>query len=422
MAKKIIDIFPPKSKIRPAQKLKRQKQETRRSIWKHLLTAVLLISILTFFSLHFFFSKAEIKIWPQTEPFLLTERVAVDTKAGRHDLSSKVIPGKIFEIEKILSEEFQATGISLKKAEGKIRLYNSFTTGTETWLQGTRFVSSEGKLFFSKNRITVPGTTLKNGRIAPSFVDVQVVAAEAGPEYNIGPSNFSIAAFLGTARYTKYYGESSEPMTGGGQVAKVLKEDLEKAENMLVEKAKKEAEEELRRKTPDGFVILAQPDKQNILEKSSSAKEGDEVEKFEFLVKTKLPVVSFELKDLEEFSRLSVASRIPEGKNFHPQGTRTEYQVESFNQESGEFLLSLSVFTKIYPTLDLDSLKRGLVAKPLFEAKILLADKEEFSRAEIKVFPFWLKSLPNTFDRIKIDLMFAELRSSHPEPIASAVD
>ena len=384
MQKKIIDIFPPKSVSRQQKVLGTEKQKTGRSIWKKALLVIFLIFIFASVSLHFFFAEAEIELWPKTEPFGLQESINVDAK------------GRVFETEKTLSEEFLASGSSLKKAEGTIRLYNSFTTANETWLQGTRFVSSEGKLFFSKERITIPGATLKSGRITPSFIDAPVIAAEAGEDYNIGPSKFSIAAFLGTARYTKYYGESTSPMTGGGKVAQVLKKDLESAENNLIERVKEKMESELNGETKVGKI--------DILEKSSSAKEGEEKAKFEFSIKVKLTAVSFDSEDIEELAGAAVASRIPAERHFDRARLKTAYSVESINQKQDQLLISLSVSTKIYPALDLNALKKVLAGKPLPEAKILLAKEPDIVRAEIKVFPFWLQNLPGNFERVKIGL------------------
>jgi hypothetical protein len=394
MPKKIIDIFPPKSTSQTFTKVRPKTAKQKRSIWLNLLIVLFLILVISFSSLHFFWLQAKIQIWPKTEPFSFGEKAAIDDQAEKPDAASKVVPGRISEIEKTLSEEFSVTGSALKKSEGTIRLYNSFNTKDEIWRAGTRFVSSEGKLFFSKSRITVPGATLKNGRITASSVDVPVIAAEEGQEYNIGPSNFSIAAFLGTAKYTKYYGESFQAMTGGGTVAKVSKEDLQRAENTLIEKAKKEAESGSRGETKVG--------KTDILEKRSSAKEGDETEKFEFMVKTKLTIISFELKDIEEFAALSITSLLPEEKNLHRQSMTVDYQAEASEKEQSKFLIALSVSAKIYPSLDLDSLKKGLVGKPLDEAKMLLANKEELSRAEIRIFPFWLNSLPKNPAKIEV--------------------
>lgn len=413
MAKRVVDIFPPKKDNTFASKeaeksvfYERPSSPIKRFSASKKIAALSLLLLLAIFSLPLFFSKAEIKVKPKTEPFDFTETVTINAKAQSIDTASKVIPGEIFERDKTLSEEFQASGSTFKKSEGTIRLYNSFTTNTETWVKGTRFVSSEGKLFLSKDRIQVPGATLKSGRIAPSFVDVPVVAAETGEDYNIGPSKFSIAAFLGTARYTSYYGESFEGMIGGGLAPVVTKGDLEDAQNLLVEKAKAELESELKRETPEGFVILAKASQDDILEKSSSVEEGKEAEKFDFLVKIKLTLVSFKLKDLEELAYSLANSKIPPEKNFSRESLKAEYETEEAGPEPDSFLINLSVSTQIYSAIDLNSLKKNLIGKGRNEAKMLLTNQPEIAKVEIGVFPFWLQSLPKNLERIKVVMDF----------------
>jgi len=215
MAKKIIDILPPKppttfSEERPKPFLEKKKEARSGGGQNPLLLfakkkwwGVLPFFVLIFlFLLSFRFSKAEIKIWPEVETRNFRAKITVDKTAENPDFKNNILPGKIFEAEKTVSEEFPASGRVLKKAEGIIRLYNNFSTQNENWLDGTRFVSSDGKLFKSKDKISVPAAYIKNGKIIPSFVDVPVIAAEGGADYNIGPSKFSIVAFRGTPRYT----------------------------------------------------------------------------------------------------------------------------------------------------------------------------------------------------------------------------
>ena len=414
MAQKVIDIFPPK-------KIKEHhpspfKEEIRRegkpislkgkkgNFLKKGLVFLSIFFIFIFIVFHFFLARAEIKIWPKTETFNTDEKITVDGKSDQLDLLSKVIPGKVFDVEKTISEEFSSTGKLSKKAEGVIRLYNAYSAQSEIWQTGTRFVSNEGKLFLAKNKINVPGAQIKDGKITPSFVDVPVVAAQGGSDYNIGPSNFSIFIYRGTPRYTKFYGESFKAMKGGGETYQVTKEDLEKAENILLEKAKIEAEAALKNKIPEGFTFSDKAVETKILEKSSSVEAGTESEKFNFQVKAKSTTISFKTKDIEDFALLFIAPQVPEGKKFYRESLRIEYLSETLNLESERAILSLKISGKIYPEVDLNSLRKALTAKSLTEAGALLENQTEITHYEIKLSPPWLKRIPDKLEKIKIEL------------------
>lgn len=415
MPKKVIDIFPPQ-KLEKYQLLLSSNEgefskealvfperKKKRGFKKGLLFISLFL-IPAFIFLHFFFVRAKIEIWPEIENFSLNERIVIDGKTDKLDLKTKIIPGKIFEIEKTISGEFSSSGRFLKKAEGVIRLYNAYTVQSGTWQQGTKFVSSEGKLFLAKNKINVPGAKIKNGKLTPSFVDVPVVAAEGGSDYNIGSSHFSVFAYRGTPKYIKFYGQSFQPMTGGGKSLQVTKEDLEKAENILIEKVKAELETALKNEIPDGFVFLSKALETKILEKSSSVDVGAEAEKFNFQVKAKSTNISFRSKDIEDFAVLSILAQISSDKELYRQSVKINYLLETVNLELGSLTLSLNGSAKIYPKIDFDSLKKALVGKSLAETNILLDNQPGIARSEIQVFPFWLRSISNNLEKIRIEI------------------
>lgn len=410
MVKKIIDVFPPKKTkyIKKFEKEIETKISSRPKFEfpKFNFKSFFLFAVILFFSLlisvSFKFSKAEIKIWPATEELKLTEKLVVDTKVNKVDLKNKIIPGKIFESEETFSEEFSATGKILKKAQGTIRLFNEYTTQDEIWLAGTRFVSSEGKLFKSKDKISIPGAKIENGKVKASYVDVPVEAAEGGAEYNIGPSEFSIVALKGTPKYFKYYGKSFEAMKGGGEFSKVEKEDLEKAEKSLIEIAKSKAIEILKSKIPAEFLIPENSFTIEVLEKNSTAKEGDEIEKFNFQVKIKIKSIAFLKEDLSNFAKDYISSQLTPGKVAYFPSLKLDPKTEIFNFDLGKTTLYLEMASKAYNTIDLSSLKKGLAGKNIKEVNSFLLSQPEFSKVQINIFPFWLKSIPKDIDKIEI--------------------
>jgi hypothetical protein len=373
MTQKVIDIIPPKKfkeKKKALEFVEKKKVEIPKKefgfkeklpkfpVKKGIIFATFLILASIFILLSFKFSKAEIKIWPKTEDLKLNEKLIVDTKAGSIDSKNKIIPGKIFEFEETFSDDFPASGEVLKKAEGIIRLFNEYNTQDEVWKEGTRFVSSDGKLFKSKDKISVPGAKIKDGKIEASFVDVPVIADKGGEEYNIGPSDFSIVAFKGTPRYFKYYGKSFQPMKGGGKSYQVTKEDLEKAERTLIERGKEKAKEILKEKIPTDFSFSDDAIEIEVLEKNSSVKEGEEVEKFNFKVKVKIKTIAFSKNDILNFIKDYVLSQVPEKKGISLENLKFDYKTELANFDLGKINLSFNVSTKIYSTIDPLQLKK----------------------------------------------------------------
>src|SRR4030043_705672 len=251
MSKKVIDIFPP-SKTELKKEIEMEKEEEKEpelkpkkksrvslgsfaqkapmsSFKKGLIFSLFFLVLLGIFC-YVVLSKAEINVWPETETLNLEEKASIDKNASVIDSILKIIPAETFQKEKTVVQTIPASGQVLKeeKAQGTIRVYNAYSTSPQVLITTTRFVSSDGKVFRTPVKVTIPGATNEGGKFVPGQIDIKVVADQPGKEYNIAPTKFSIPGFAGTEKYTKFYGESFETMTGGFQeeVAKVTEKDL----------------------------------------------------------------------------------------------------------------------------------------------------------------------------------------------------
>ena len=156
MVKKVVDILPPQKqpkitikskrllferKVKSQEPLKIEEGNKKNRLLYLLLLPIFLASV---FLIGFLMAKVQVKIWPETESLTVKTQFTVNTAMLGLDTTKKVLPGEIKEVLKTVSDVFAATGESSEKAQGVIRLYNSYTTKTETWLAGTRFVSEGG--------------------------------------------------------------------------------------------------------------------------------------------------------------------------------------------------------------------------------------------------------------------------------------
>jgi len=418
MNKKVFDISPPPSppkvgpttfqekKISPPSKKIIRPSLSKKKKWGVIL--VLLTLILAFLLCHFALSKTEIEIWPETELFTSETKVTCDKAIENVDVSNKVIPAELIETEKLITEEFLSSGKALKekKAEGIIRVYNNYSTLAQTLVASTRFVSADGKLFRSIEKVTIPGGKYEGGKFVISYIDIKVLADQPGPEYNIGPSTFSIPGFAGTDRYTKIYGKSFQDMTGGQkeEVPQVSKEDLDEAKKVLSEKALKESEASLKEKISSEFILLKGGISSETLETFSLAKPKDELEKFKFQVKARSTALVFKKEDLENFSKDFILSQIEKTKKFSEKSLKLDYLPEIIDLKTGKIILSIKVEAKIYSDIDQNSFKKALLGKSLSETKLFLENQLQITKVEVKFWPIWIKNVPKDVERIDIQL------------------
>lgn len=401
LKKKAEKIFFPVSLSKSREK-KNQKFELFKKI-SFLFIFFLVCGTLLFFFFTQYFSKVQITVSLKKETFEIKDQVILSSKIQNLDFKSKKIPAEIFEEEKVFSLQVPASGVILKKAEGKIRLYNSYTTKEETWVAGTRFLSSDNKIFLSKSKITVPGATIKDGKIEPSFVDVEVIAAEGGEEYNIGPTKFSIPAFKGSERYYKYYGESLEPMKGGGKKRVVKKEDIENGFNVLISQIEKEKGKEFIKERissnvvfPEDLVLV------EVLEKKSNQKEGDEVPNFSVSVKAKIKTFLVKKENLLSFVQALKSFYQPPSTKLLSQNENLQFESLTRDFEKGEVLVNLNYRGELILRVEKDELKKAIAGKRIKEIEEILKNKAEIEKVKIRVSPFWVFKVPENFDKIEI--------------------
>lgn len=338
--------------------------------------------------------RAKIEIWPRGKEVNQETKLDISSKTIETNVKEGVIPGQYVSKEKEGSNEFFSSGSVKKeeKARGKIKVFNNYHL-SQVLVERTRFLSADGKLFYSLKAITVS---------AGQNLEVEVEAAEAGPEYNIKPTTFSIPGLVGSPRYTVVYGKSSEEMRGGFSqtVPRVTKNDLEKAEKSTFDALSVQTKEELLKEQPDSLIILSNSLEAGILEKSSSLQEGAEAEKFSYRMKIRVKGLAFRRADLEEFAEGFVFLQFADKKII--KDMKTEFSFGQVDLGSGNGKLNLKLTARVFSDIDKGILKESLSGKPLREAETLLNQFPEIEKYRIRIFPFWQKKIP---EKLEIKLM-----------------
>lgn len=422
MAKKFYDIIPPKElssfkeeKINSINR-EEEKEEIIQPVLRkksHFLrNLIFFVFLLTSLSLvgFFFFSKTEVEIWPKTEILSFEETITIDLGASAIDFDNNVISGQTLKDQKTVSKEYSSSGKAIKEetAKGVIRVYNSYSTSSRTLIP-SRFVSSDGKLFWSTKRITIPGAKQEKGRLVPGEIDVEVEAAEPGEEYNIGPTTFALPALAGTALYTTIYAKSFSPITGGfeGEVAQVTQSDLDGAEADLSEDLKNQGRDSLKTKTSEDFILLDQVISQEIKDIRSSEKVEAETGSFNLEAELESKAIIFKRSDIESFIKNQIDSIIEQDKKLQDESLEINYSLKEIDFESGTMILGLAVKAKVYSDIDLNQIKKAILGRPVSEAQIFLDNFSELTKSEIRSWPFlgvFKRKIPEDINKIELKL------------------
>ncbi len=400
MPEKFFDIIPPEKRVVEPLKEEVKIKKKRPFLKTSLILLLLLIFLASVGSLSF--SNVKVEVWPKTELLSFQETITLDLSVNQREGS--FIPSKVITHNKSGSQEFFSSGIATteQKARGVITVYNAYSTSPRTLIP-SRFVSADGKLFWSIEKVTIPGARYEKGKLVPGEIDIEVEAAEAGEEYNIEATTFALPALAGTALYTTIYARSFSPMSGGfiGETAQITEQDLESAENTLFEELKKQSKEFLQAGTPQGYVFLDQTILYNIEEKSSSQEPGTITGSFFLDMKVKSEALIFKESDMQNFVRESVESKIEQGQKLEQESLSIDYSLTEISLESGKIILTLDIKARTYQDIDLNEIKKAIAGKSMKEADLFLNNLTGIEKVELKTWSFLRRNVPENLERIE---------------------
>lgn len=444
MAKKIFDIIPPKkirktedvvkplvreekkyTKVRESKKdyKKEYKQDYKQEETllikekhfplKEVLMGFGVLILIAGGILYFKLQKVDIKIWPKTEVLSFNEQTLADNSVQAIDLSGKTIPAQFFEEEKDLWQEFSATGNASNdgKAGGTITIYNKYSPASALTLKtGTHFLSDTGKYFVTLQKVVVPAATKQGSKTIPGSITVKVQATEAGEDYNIKPSKFSVPKLSGTSYYYSIYAESDKDMTGGfsSEIKKVTEDDIQKAKEELQKNLLENIKEALKNKIGTDYILLDNAISTEITESSSAVKAGAVIDKFSYQAKAKAKALAFKKSDLENFIKEYINSNISSPKIFLEDSLNYNYSSSTVDIVNGKVVLDLSFDVKTFRAVDENDLISLFREKSADQIKEIINSRmgDQVSQMQVNLWPFWTTKAPKDKNKIRVNLEF----------------
>lgn len=416
---KIQDIAPPKKvkrEVKEAPDAEEPKRKGRkksglfsRGVKVKLALFFVLMAIVFVGVLHVFFARAEVSLWPQTREIKVLQPITAKIREQKVDKEESIIAVRTLSEDKEGTRLFDASSKTIKenRAMGTIRVFNAYTTSPQTLIAKTRFISENSKLFRTPSRITIPGATRQGGKLIPGFLDIEVIAAEAGEDYNIGPSNFSLPGLSGSASFTAIYAKSTESMIGGSEreVLVVSKEDIEDAKESLIEELTKKVTDDLLSRIPEGMVATKDSVLIEVKEAGSLVEAGAEIDQFNVSVSLSAIAHLFSQADLDTLVEDFLLKELQEGERIFTDKTQIHFEEIVVKKGETKISLDLGITTIAYQHVDSTELKIRLRGKVKNEAINILSSYDAFVQTKISLWPFWVSSVPANVDRLKILLI-----------------
>ncbi|KKS26368.1 MAG: hypothetical protein UU87_C0002G0047 [Parcubacteria group bacterium GW2011_GWA2_42_11] len=384
---------------------KKAKLDKKQNFSKYLLFFVSGALVITGVVLYLILPKVEIVILPKMETASFDLDVVADQSVSEADIANNEIPAQIIKLDKKREGEFIATSQQQlnEKARGTIRIYNEYSSAPQTLVEKTRFLSSGNKLFRLVETITVPGAKIVDGKIVASSIEAEVVADQAGEEYNIGPDKFTIPGFQGSPKYDAFYGQSSAAMAGGakGLANVVSQEDFDKAKDELWGQLQTELQQELKAQLPAELKLVDGAQKEIISSATASPGVGQKADKFTLTVKGSASALLFDEKDL---LKLTIGENEDNQPASQAENDRSEFIYKDIMADFEKGRLSFNVkINKINVwQIDVDKIKQLVIGRDAEQIKEIFNQRQEIDKARVLFWPFWVTKAPQNLDKIKI--------------------
>ncbi|MFY9493338.1 MAG: hypothetical protein WAP55_02595 [Minisyncoccia bacterium] len=359
--------------------------------------------------------RAEVTLYPAREIKSTVVDVLISSENTAINLAKGIIPGELLTMEKSESGEFAATGAKdvSEKAKGQITIYNNYSAQPQNFIV-SRFqaevASGEtgpGKIFWITKSITVPGMVTKDGQTTPGQISADVVAAEPGEAYNIGPTKFAMPALKGTPRAGKIYALSEAPMTGGktGRASVVSQDDAARAADELKEKLKPQLDE-FKKNLPNGFQFWPEAYNEELADSSTSPELGVSAEKFNAAIKIVARAVIFKSQDLDAYINQQISSTLDSGKVALSSSKEVSFlKPPVVDYQKGIASAALSVKYDVIDELDTESFKKEILGQQEKDIKKVFSVYKNIERVEVELSPFWVRAVSSNPDRVKIKVV-----------------
>lgn len=374
---------------------------------KYMLWLVAFFStVFCLFAISFLFGRAEVLITPKTQDVSLNENLSAvkDSDIGNLFFHLMVVSDQE-------SKNIQANGEKnvSESAAGVVAIYNSFSSSPQLLNIDTRLEGSNGKIYKTLTKITVPGMN-KDG--TPGKTEVKIYASAAGADYNSAPLDFTIIGFKGTPKYSKFKVRSEGEITGGlvGKIPVVSDADKALALADLATTLKTK----LMQKANDhnGFILFKDAIFINIDDSNISLTDNKDNSATLTESGTLDGILFDEQKLTQKIAKDNVDKYdgsdvyIPNIQNLifsmpAPQASLSNQDDVSFdNLQNINF--NLSGPAKIVWKLDVNKFTADLLGKSKSDFYKILSQYPNINSANLTLSPFWKMSIPDKIKNIKV--------------------
>ena len=348
-----------------------------------------------------------------------TSDVQIDTPVtlasdSQTDVTKKTLPSVTESETKSDSVDFVPTGTKDvgDKASGTVEFSNCSTDGQPKTIPAGTYLNYGTYNYIVQATVVVPkavfpGTGCGNGILGPGVsADVQVVAENAGDQYNTSPgASFEVAGF--TSDMTA---SSSGGITGGSSktVTVVSAQDVQKAESQLTQDNSDTIKKDLQGKFDSGTTVIDDSFTANTGKQTITPDIGEEVTdgKATLAVQITYSMTGVANAALDDFLNGAITQQLGnvDSKRIYDSGARSASLTDfTLSKDKKSATLQLSATGKVGPKIDDNNIKNIVKGKRYGDIQNDLKAIDGVSDVHLDLSPFWVFSVPNDPNKITIE-------------------
>jgi hypothetical protein len=257
-----------------------------------------------------------------------------------------------------------------KRASGSVVIYNEYNSSSQPLVATTRLQTADGKIFRLVKNVVVPGMTEIDGSSKPGAIEVEVVADQAGSDFNIDPTDFKIPGFADGPKFDKFYAKSSKAFSGGSSegessdAAKIVtQQDIDNAKTKAEAALKEKIDTAIAEKLGKNEVVLPQAKKITITKNVVNAKVGDAISSIECSAAASVKAFAFSESDVEKILEQKSSDMKDQFQKAKREITKIEYGSVDPNFENSTLELKIHGEMTVTPDIDDEKIKKELAGK-----------------------------------------------------------
>ncbi len=369
-----------------------QRNSTSAGIWFFAVIAFLILIIAGSFK----FSKATIVVTPKIDTIPINETLSLSAN------SSPIV----YETVSIDSSITSVGGVSEKvekkeKAHGTVTFYNSFSATPQKLIKNTRLVNSTGNMYTLDELVIVPGFQIVDKKTVPGSITATVTATAVGESYNSAPDTLKVFLLKDTAKYDTLYAKNTTAFTGGLDGVYYTSSTNEATHTQNMKDLTDKLNGLVQKQIPENYLYI--PGLSVVTFNTSSSKFTTEADAQNIFSGTIQQVV-FEKDSFKKFL-ISKSKSLENAASLDLSSLKGSIISREVDATGGKdsYSVSLTGDVKKESIISVDTIKDKLtgVRKSNF-TDIMASMSDTVAGAELSIKPFWIFSIPKSFNRINI--------------------